>query len=265
MEYRYVKELPVVYVMPGRKLAEVVVETREMVGVLASISSIMSENNINIIHLLLSTDGLKARFLFFIDITDSRLSLSGLRDIIKSKPYTISVDFWKPPVDGLIYDALCFPTFVHGFKSFIIRYETFSSIIEEFRRRAGGEAVILFYHLGYYSGYTYGKYVKKLIEPLNLPLEEAIKIAFNLDKSFGDFNPEIVGLNIGRGEGIIRVHDSCEATPIRGKMDKPSCQFIRGEIAGTLSSLIGRELIAIEEKCIAKGDNYCEFHIKPEK
>ena len=259
------KDLPVVFVMPGRRLAEVVVETKEAIGILASISGIMSENRVNIVYLLLSTDGFKARFLFFIDITDSKVGLDELKEIIRLQPYTISVDVWKAPIDGVVYDALCFPTMVHGFQSFIIRYETFSSIIEGFRRRAGEEAVALFYHLGYYSGYTYAEYVRKQLEPLNLPLADIIRITFDLDRSFGDFNSELVWLNIDSGEATIRVYDSCEATPIRGRMRKPSCQYVRGEIAGTLSRLIGRELIAVEEKCIAAGDKYCEFHIKPRK
>ena len=259
------KDLPVVFVMPGRKLAEVVVETKEAIGILASISGIMSENRVNIVYLLLSTDGFKARFLFFIDITDSKVGLDELKEIIRLQPYTISVDVWKPSIDGVVYDALCFPTMVHGFQSFIIRYETFSSIIEEFRRRAGEGAVALFYHLGYYSGYTYAEYVRKQLEPLNLPLTDIIKIAFDLSRSFGDFNSELVWLNIDSGEAIIRVYDSYEATPIRGEKKKPSCQYVRGGIAGVLSRLIGRELIAVEEKCIAAGDKYCEFHIKPRK
>jgi len=263
LECKYVKDLPVVYVMPGRRLVEIVIEVRERAGIIADVSEVISSNNINILYLLANSDGLKGRLIFFLDVTDSRISLSELKDIVKSKPYTISVDLWKPSVDGVIYDTLCFPTLVHGFKSFIIRYETFSSIIEEFRKRMGEGATVIFYHLGYYSGYTYAEYVKKLLEPLSLSLEEVVKVAFDLDRGFGDFNPEIVSLNIDRGEATIRVYDSYEVELIRGKMNKPSCQYVRGEIAGTLSSLMGRELIALEEKCIAKGDEYCEFHIKP--
>ncbi|MEM2195410.1 MAG: V4R domain-containing protein [Candidatus Methanomethylicia archaeon] len=265
MEFRYVKDLPVVYVRPGRRLAEVVVEARDVIGILASLSGIMSENRINIVYLLCSTDALKARFIFFIDLTESRIGLDGLKDIIRQQPYTISVDVWNPPVDGVVYDALCFPTMVHGFQSFIMRYDTLSSIIEEFRRRIGDGAVAIFYHLGYYSGYAYAEYVKKQLETLNLPLRDVVRVAFDLDRSFGDFNSELVMLDVDGGRAIVRVYDSCEATPIRGRMKMPSCQYVRGKIAGTLSSLLGREVIAVERKCIATGDNYCEFHIEPRK
>ncbi|MEM1547293.1 MAG: hypothetical protein QXP91_12655, partial [Candidatus Methanomethylicia archaeon] len=59
-----------------------------------------SENRINIVYLLCSTDAFKARFIFFIDLTESKISLNGLKDIIRQQPYTISVDVWNPPVEG---------------------------------------------------------------------------------------------------------------------------------------------------------------------
>lgn len=261
---KYVKELPALYVLPGRRLVELVIETREAIGVIASITSILSENNINVLYLTCYVvDAVKGRFICFIDVTESKITLNDLKEIIEKQPYTISVDVWASPIPGIIYDKLCFPTSVHGEESLIMRYSTFSSIIDGLRRYAGKTATIIFYHLGYYSGEEFSNYVREKLKPLNISIASLAKIAFDLIRSLGDYDPELVNLDVENGRAIVHVHNSFEANPFRGVFKEPSCQFVRGNISGLLSGLIGRKLVAVERKCIASGDPYCEFYVEP--
>lgn len=261
---RYVKELPAFYILPGRKLAELVIETREAIGILASIAGILSKNNINVLYLTCYViDTAKGRFICFIDVTESKITLNDLKEIIKKQPYTISVDVWASPIDGVIYDKLCFPTSVRGEESLIVRYSTFVSIIDGLRRHAGKTATVIFYHLGYYSGEDFSNYVREVLKPLNVSVVDLVRIAFDLVRSFGDYDPELVSLEVGNGKAIVRVHSSFEANPFRGVFREPSCQFVRGDISGLLSGLVGRKLVAVERKCIASGDPYCEFYVEP--
>ena len=55
---------------------------------------------------------------------------------------------------------------------------------------------------------------------------------------------------------VIRLHGNFECTPFIGTRDRPVSHLIRGALAG-------REFRVREVKCIAKGDEYCEFIIEP--
>ncbi len=70
-----------------------------------------------------------------------------------------------------------------------------------------------------------------------------------------------------RGDEIIaRVYNPFEADAHKiafGEVEEPSCFFTRGYLKGFFSTLLGKEVDVVEEKCKARGDEYCEFHIKP--
>ena len=43
--------------------------------------------------------------------------------------------------------------------------------------------------------------------------------------------------------------------------NEPLCYAIAGEIAGLATVTLGENSIVIEQKCVGKGDDYCEFHL----
>lgn len=69
--------------------------------------------------------------------------------------------------------------------------------------------------------------------------------------------------NVETGAGAIIVKDSFEALG-RGPSKQPVCQFLRGYLSSVVSHVVGKEVVLIETKCIAKGDPYCVFTRKPE-
>lgn len=50
-----------------------------------------------------------------------------------------------------------------------------------------------------------------------------------------------------------------------GLQNKPVDHFMRGQAIAMIEEIIGKKMQGIETKCIAKGDNFCEFVIRPEK
>ena len=44
---------------------------------------------------------------------------------------------------------------------------------------------------------------------------------------------------------------------------EPSSHMFRGMLAGVIEEIANRQVISLEEKCIAKGDPYCQFVVKP--
>jgi len=64
------------------------------------------------------------------------------------------------------------------------------------------------------------------------------------------------------GEVVIRIEDSYIARSLYERSDKPVCNLIRGEIAGLMEEVTGLKMDAEETKCLAIGDEYCEFVVK---
>jgi predicted hydrocarbon binding protein len=65
------------------------------------------------------------------------------------------------------------------------------------------------------------------------------------------------------GSGKVIVADAFETMARKAKLpqeaDQPCCSFLRGFLTGFLSELFERSLTIIEEKCVGKGDENCEF------
>ena len=81
---------------------------------------------------------------------------------------------------------------------------------------------------------------------------------------WGQGRGEFVELNMFTGHGKIRIYNSFNAEGYKDS-DKPVCHFIRGMFAGT-ASIIGKiDMHCIETKCIAMGDEFCEFEFMPQK
>jgi len=64
----------------------------------------------------------------------------------------------------------------------------------------------------------------------------------------------------GKVKGRIVVEGSFEAKGY-GKSTIPVCHFLRGYLAGVLSTILATRVEILETKCLAKGDDYCEFQV----
>lgn len=80
---------------------------------------------------------------------------------------------------------------------------------------------------------------------------------------------EIAALDIDRGEGRFRFHDSAVAREW-GPAQAPVCLWTPGALAGALQVILderGRgapRLRGVEERCLAAGAACCEFRVAPE-
>ncbi|RLG92530.1 MAG: hypothetical protein DRO36_01100 [Candidatus Hecatellales archaeon] len=75
-------------------------------------------------------------------------------------------------------------------------------------------------------------------------------------ESFSEEEVKVILLNNFEAESILEHF---------GKQNEPSCHITRGALAGNLSMILGKDFVGKEVKCIAKGDNYCMFILKPKK
>ena len=138
--------------------------------------------------------------------------------------------------------------------SFSFRFETFrkfeSSLEEIFSPSAA--SVIL-----YTSASKCGKDAyKKLMKRARTKREALLYLSMMKRwENWGKLSIETIDFENGNGKII--VVNSFET--IAHRSNQPCCHFLRGFLAGFLSELFSKEISVDEEKCAAKGDEYCEF------
>ncbi|MEM4576193.1 MAG: 4-vinyl reductase [Candidatus Nezhaarchaeales archaeon] len=149
-----------------------------------------------------------------------------------------------------------------GERAIIVRKPGYKGFIDDVRKqfKSAGEAFL--YYEGYNAGIEYGKAHRKLAEKLGIrdPIQIIYKVLAPLFTSTGFGRLEVVRVNLNPPEVTIRIYNNFECEEGIGA-GKPYSQWVRGSIAGIFTSILNIEVKAIETKCIAKGDPYCEFEI----
>ncbi|MGI0092137.1 MAG: V4R domain-containing protein [Nitrososphaerales archaeon] len=123
-----------------------------------------------------------------------------------------------------------------------------------------GASVIL-----YDMGLGYGELMGRNMKEMGVSRFEVIKDFIELGKShgYGVFNTPFLKMILSgiRGEPAVRLEDSFFATSF-GKTGKVECYLMAGIIAGASQVLLNKKFTCVEEKCLAKGDAYCEFKLR---
>ena len=73
--------------------------------------------------------------------------------------------------------------------------------------------------------------------------------------------PKVTKMDFKRNKFTFRLYDSVIAKPYIGR-GQMMCDYFSGVIAGGFGSLLRTELKCREIKCIAHGDEFCEFEIE---
>jgi predicted hydrocarbon binding protein len=79
----------------------------------------------------------------------------------------------------------------------------------------------------------------------------------------GTFEVPLLGAIIAgfKGRIVVRLRDSFFASSL-GVTGNSECHIVRGMIVGAAKVVLHKDLKCVEEKCLSKGDAYCEFVLK---
>ncbi len=120
-----------------------------------------------------------------------------------------------------------------------------------------GDAIL--YKGGYKVGGDLAKYYRKIAEEKNLDI-------YDIMSSVSWYFGWGIGAIVEKDKKYkVIVYESFEADSYinrEGKTKKPVCHFFRGVIAGIISEVEGEKHKAVEKKCRAMGDEYCEFEVE---
>jgi predicted hydrocarbon binding protein len=122
-----------------------------------------------------------------------------------------------------------------------------------------GASVIL-----YDMGLGYGELMGKNMKEARVSKLEIVKKFMELGKvkGYGLFQVPLLKTILSgiRGEPVVRV-DNCFFATSTGNTGKVECYIMAGIIAGASQILLDTNYKCIEEKCLCKGDQYCEFKL----
>jgi len=250
----------------GRRLYGFRLEGRSRPGIIATISSIISEKGLDITYY--STTGtvrLRERggSIIFIDFTGSDVKPEDLAREFMALDFVNKVEIIRPKFKGFIIDDVSFPVMLGGRRAIILSGSALKGILIEFRKRLGTGGEAMLYHIGREVGVEGARDINQNAERIGVKdLRDKLEIGMLLLQCLGYAIPEMVEFSEEPPYLKIRLQNSIECELGRGA-GKPFSHYVRGMITGYTSELLQRDLLAEETRCIATGDPYCEFEVKP--
>jgi len=163
-----------------------------------------------------------------------------------------------------IIDILHYPFLWEGHRLVIMTGDVMSVILGRIREIFGADGSVgkvLVFEMGKAAGHSMYTMVKdKLGNPDTVPLPELLNVysAIGWGKfKVTEFDP--------RGTANVNVFDNFECAYHQGEGRNSYSQFIRGHLTGLFSRIYHTNVVTVETQCIAHGDPYCNFQLKPQE
>ncbi len=263
--HRIPLDLGFVLRFPNRKIYGFSILTENIIGVIGDIGKVCAENNANIVNLKTNIETIEggiAHIFLAVDITGINIEPSDLKSKLLSVRGVKEVEIISPILPGMLIDTTHYPLRMYGDKRSVIASELLLWGIFVGLRRQLGEPVagVTLWNMGYSAG---EKLWELYYNVRGAAVRDVVELLRHISISTGwasDF--EIVNYDPVNNNAIIRIKDSIECS-IVGKTGKPESHYIRGILAGFFTKHFKVECQAFETKCISKGDEYCEYEIRP--
>lgn len=251
-----------VVVTPGSRLLGLKLDLVNRPSSFASVLTVTAEDGFNVLCGLVEAaapSDERASMLLILDATSSSTSSDQLLEKLRGLPDVMDVKMAKPEVDGLFIDPFHFPILVGSTRAMTLTCTSFVNAIEHLKRELGsaGEAIL------FYEGVAAGEAMEREWRPLlsSFTGEQVFASVLRILRSLGWLIGEVLKWDERGPEVIVRAYELFECRLAKAK-DKPNSQFFRGLITGLARSLLKRDVVAVETRCVAKGDPFCEFVVK---
>jgi predicted hydrocarbon binding protein len=256
---RLQKDVNVYLHYPSGKFYQIVVELKNVPGALHDFLGVLLDLNLNILGSFSSVDAMAKTGVWSGFVEDSQHSAAELKRRISSSTYVLDSVVVESK-DGFLVDGVHFPfAFNTGDRAIMMRSKFVGAMLSSVRKQFGSGGDVIIYEEGRAYGLdVWADYVRRLGAGfLRSNLQETMKIY----QALGWFRLESVDQSLRDGSITIRTSDSFECEGV--KSEGPHCQFVRGHLSGGLTTIMGEEVACKETKCIAAGDKYCEFVLRP--
>ncbi len=260
----YILQLPLVAEMKG-KYWFFAIRLRNEPGVLSKVSNVFAKANVNIlngVHTI--AEGGHADWVLLTDFTKSKVEPSELASKLAKMPEVIKVDYGIKVLGELGFPTFDFKLAFHNESVAVWRTTWFTTFFGGIARYFKESGEVFLYQTAYVAGYMISKWwmnKAKTSDPLKL-----IQLAGEALKVLGWIRDyEVVKFQDEPLEVVIRVKENIEARAHRNLNIKTNCYFMMGLLAGYVSGIFNKQMVAREPACEALGHEFCEYHITPYK
>ncbi len=260
MEYREKPlELLRATYFPNRKLAGLFIRCLYDPEVMHSLSKLFIEHNTKLIFANIVSKNDEAELTVFLDVSEALKSVDEIAEDLMGVNNVREIRIIKPLLNGLLIDTVHFSILFMGRRAWIIGEALSKGLFRDFKREFGDAGRVFLYHLGI----DVGRRLYEIYRGYVSSEEEMLELIKALSKASGwGIIVEIRRSVLGKYR--IRMRNNIECVVC--KPSKRSCgDFSRGILAGIFSKIIGKSVVVEETMCIAKGDPYCEFIVRPLK
>lgn len=255
------KDIMLFISFPERKLAEIFIELKNVPGALAETSDLLFRYGVNIltgIHIAGTPN--VGYWIFFADFTNAIEPPGIIVEKLRTLDKVIDVKYVES--ENFIMESFLYPVISWDRRCVIMDAEQLGLSLTKMKELLGSGGAMLLFYQGFEYGSQLMKWIKKVIGYKMSP-EDLLKILFKIYRTSGWGLAELVMKDEEKKVFIIRVYECFEAlSSSNAKIEDKSCDFNRGFWSGALSEILGVKMRAMEEKCIRKGDSYCEFKVK---
>lgn len=178
------------------------------------------------------------------------VSIRELEDRLENLKGVLGVELVEtsigPPIPLLTYRF-----YFMGSRTVIIPVGIITRALSSLYKRLSTAGRAIIFGLGRHVGESYYEEFKPLLleQGLSKALREHV-VSGLLDR----YEIEDGGERI-RVWGLVE----CVEGPATGR---PNSEFFRGFVSGLACRILGREVVYMERKCVARGDEYCEFELR---
>ena len=252
--------------LPSRRLLSLLLKVKNEPGVLASIAGTIACLGVNIVHAIVhtATDNPGVGYiLLYLDLGGRALEEKLIRELEKLRNIVYEIKTAKTIIDGVISDVFHFPLTVGENRVIIMALPVLEGFLAITRKYESLKALL------WYQGFEAGvKTVKNYRKCYNArKVDEILTVLKARAQALGWSRLEILYANDSERVYTLRLYNNWECEIIRnwGLTKEPQSNFIRGVIAGIFTEIYHKLFDVREEKCIAMGDPYCEFHVRERK
>jgi len=244
-----IREKPV----DGEKLVELLVIRKVGIGGLAEIAAAIAGEGVIIKSGFHRVDNDELHWTIFLDFSKAKITPEELEKKIGQMRDVRDVQV-RPPTLG--FESFHFPLSTLGLRIITWNVESFGSYMKRLIEVLGDVAFPILYNLGRAEA----EYMWERMSREGESKEDVLKFIQETYRAsgWGIIEFEEINGKESRAKIAIKQHVVPESL---GKSSKPVCHDIRGYLAGIFSRYFGRRISATEVKCMATGDEYCEFEI----
>ncbi len=251
----------------GRKLYGLVLRGHSRPGALEHTTDILVRHGIDITYLSLGPmrRGERGSLVLFLDFTEADVKPEELAEEFEALEFIEKAEVIKPRFEGFIADEVSFPIMLGSHRALIFSEPALRGFFIEFREHLGSGGEAMLYHIGREVGAERGRHINEEAERMGInSLRDKFIIGEVIFKSLGYGIPQTMDFNEDPPFFKMRVYH-CIECGLGRDVGRPFSHYVRGVIAGFASEIFNRDMLVEETKCIAMGDPYCEFEVKPKE